>query len=188
LKSNYLIRNTPERELVYSPITATNFNIIVSDSVTGTAKQHDKAIELSLAAISEHPSPVAWYDLANRYARYKRDAVKAREALIEGEKSPVAAHVKPYRARCRGIIAYLEGDYPVARTELETALRSLEQPKWKPFRDGHLAIARAYLCCVLAKQGDIQEAEKNLNLAMKYLVATKEDELLAECRESIGNT
>lgn len=152
-----------------------------------TAKQYDKAIELTRTAISENPSPVAWYDLTNRYARYKRDAVKAREALTEAEKSPAVAHVKPYQARCRGIIAYLECDYPTAKTELETAVRLLEQVKWQPGRDGHLAIARAYLCCVLAKQGDIEGAKKNLNLAMEYLLATGEDELLAECRQLTGS-
>lgn len=152
----------------------------------GQAKQHDKAIELSLEALSENPNPIAWYDLANRYARYKHDAVKAREALTEAEKSPVAAHVKPYQARCRGIIAWLEGDFPTAEAELETAIHLLLQPKWLPFRDGHLAIARAYLCCALAKQGDMEGAKKNLNLAEKYLVATKEEELLAECRRLTG--
>lgn len=152
----------------------------------GMTKQHDKAIEFDLAAIAENPSPIAWYDLANRYGRYKRDPVKAREALTEAEKNPAVAHVKPYRARCRGVISYLEGDYPAARTEFETALHLLEQAKWQPGKDGHLAILRAYLCCVLAKQGDLPGAKKNLDLARNYLVATDEDELLAECRQLTG--
>lgn len=152
----------------------------------GSAKQYDKAIELDLAAISENPSPIAWYDLTNRYARYKRDAVKARGALTEAEKSPAPAHVKPYRARCRGIIAYLDGDYSTARTELETAIGLLEQNKGQQGRDGNLAIARAYLCCVFAKQGDMESAKKNLNLAREYLMATDEDELLAECARLTG--
>ena len=151
------------------------------------AKQHDKAIELCLASISENPNATAWYDLANRYARYKRDAVKAREALTEAEKGPALAHLKPYQARCRGIIANLEGDYSAAKRDLESAIHLLEQIKWRPGKDGHLAIARAYLCCVLATQGDMEMAKKNLNLARKYLVATDEDELLAECRRLTGS-
>jgi hypothetical protein len=75
----------------------------------------------------------------------------------------------------------LEGDYAAARTELESAINLLDQRKWLAFKDWHLAIARAYLCCVLAKLGDMESAKKNLNLAREYLTATHEDELLAEC-------
>jgi len=47
-------------------------------------------------------------------------------------------------------------------------------------------VARAYLCCVLTKQGDLAGAKKCLALAKEYLVATKEAELLAECRKLLG--
>ena len=42
-------------------------------SLYTTAKQYDKGIESSLVSIAEKPTPTAWADLANRYARYKRD-------------------------------------------------------------------------------------------------------------------
>jgi tetratricopeptide (TPR) repeat protein len=151
-----------------------------------TAKQYDKAIENNLAAIAENPNPTASLDLANRYARYKRDPVKARESLAEADKSPLTNVAKRFRTRCLGVIAYLEGDYVTAKTELESYISSLENIKYLPFKDGHLAIARAYLCCVLAKQGDLPAAKKNLDLAREYLIATDEDELLAECRRLIG--
>jgi len=153
-----------------------------------TAKQYDKAIESNLMAIAEKSNSTAWADLANRYARYKRDPVKAREAMAEADKSPMAEIAKPFRIRCLGIIAYLENDYTTAKRELETAIDLVEKVKWRPFKDGHLNIARAYLCCVLAKQGDLSAASNNLERAREYLVATKEDELLAECRQLIGET
>lgn len=146
------------------------------------AKQHDKAIEYNLASIAEKSTPTAWIDLANRYARYKRDPVKAREAMAEADKSPIPDVAKPFRTRCLGIIAYLEGDLDAAKRDLETAIDLVEQAKSRPFRDGHLSVGRAYLACVLAKQGDLPSAKKCFEQAKAYLLATDEDQLLAECR------
>jgi len=163
------------------------YKLLVAGLYT-TAKQHDKAIELNLMAIAEKSNSTAWADLANRYARYKRNPVKAREAMSKADKSPMAEIAKPFRIRCLGVIAYLENDYTTAKRELETAIDLVEKVKWRPGKDGHLSIARAYLCCVLAKQGDLSTAKNNFELAGEYLVATKEDELLAECRQLIGGS
>jgi len=155
-------------------------------SLYTTAKQYDKAIEFSLLSIAEKPMSTAWADLAYRYARYKRDPVKARQALAEADKNPMVDAAKPFRLRCLGVIAYLEGDYASARRDLETAIDLVEKAKARPYRDGHLAVARAYLCCTLAKMGDLAAAKKCLVLAKDYLVATDEIELIAECRKLIG--
>ncbi len=149
------------------------------------AKQYDQGIAFNRMALDENPNSTAWLDLANRYARYKYDPVKARDALAEAEKSPLPDLAKPYQIRCRGIIAYLEGDYETARRELETSIQLLDAAKKRPFRDGHLSVSRAYLCCVLAKQGDLPAAKACFDQAREYLVATKEDELIAECRQLI---
>lgn len=150
------------------------------------AKQYDKALEFNLKAIEENPSPTAWADLSYRYARCKRNPQKAREAMAEADKSPMPEIAKPFRIRCMGVIAYLEGDYAAAKRDLETAISLIENVKWRPFKDGHLCIARAYLCCVLAKQGDLAAAKRNLVMAKDYLMATEENELLAECRQATG--
>jgi tetratricopeptide (TPR) repeat protein len=151
------------------------------------AKQYDKAIEYNRMAIQDKPMASAWWDLAYRYARYKRDAVKAREAMTEAEKGPVTDSAKPFCTRCRGVIAYLEGDFATAKSELETTIDVIEKRKWFPFKGAGLSISRAYLCCVFAKQGDLPAAKRNFDLAREYLEATKEDELIAECRGLIGN-
>jgi tetratricopeptide (TPR) repeat protein len=151
-----------------------------------TGKQYDKAIELNLEAIQENPNSTAWADLSNRYARYKRNPQKAREAMAEADKSPMSETAKPFRLRCLGIIEYLEGDYVAAQQNLETAINLVEKVKWRPFKDGHLSIARAYLCCVMAKQGDLAAAKSNFTSAKDYLIATEENELLAECRQATG--
>ena len=146
----------------------------------------DKAIEYNLASIAAKPTSTAWADLANRYARYKSDAVKARSAMAEAEKSPLSDVAKPFCIRCQGIIAYLEGNYGAAKRDLQIAIELVEKAKGRPARTRHLSVARAYLCCVLAKQGDLAGATKCLALAKNYLVATKEDELLAQCRQLCG--
>ena len=83
-------------------------------------------------------------------------------------------------------MAYLEGDYVAAKRDLETAIELVEKAKGRPYRDGHLSVARAYLCCVLAKQGDLPAAKKCFAMAKEYLTATGEDELLAECHKLTG--
>lgn len=151
------------------------------------AKQYDQAIEYNRLAIQEKPMASAWWDLVYRYARYKRDPVKAREAMTEAEKGTVTDVAKPFCTRCRGVIAYLEGDYATAKTELETTIDIIEKRTWFPFKGAGLSISRAFLCCVLAKQGDLPAAKRNFDLARKYLEATKEHDLIAECRGLIGN-
>ena len=155
-------------------------------SLYAIAKDYNKSIEYRLQSIAEKPGSIAWLDLSYLYARRKSDPVKAREAMAEAEKSPMPDLAQPSRIRCLGIIAYLEGDFVTARSNLETSVELIEKAKSRPYRDGHLSIARAYLCCVLAKQGDLAGAKRCFALAKEYLVATKEDDLLAECRQLIG--
>lgn len=155
-------------------------------SIYITLKQYDKAIELNREVIAENNLPAAWADLAYRYAQYKRDPVKAREAMDEALKSPMIDVVKPHLHRCEGVIAYLNCDYARAQQELETAIQMVKKTKWYPYRDGHLAITHAYLCCVLAKQGNFSEANACLRQAKPYLIATDETELFEECRYLVG--
>jgi tetratricopeptide (TPR) repeat protein len=151
-----------------------------------TAKQHDKAVEFTLKSIRENPRPTIYIDLANRYARYQKNPSKAREALAEAEKSPLVDLALPFQHRCRGIVAFLEGDDSTARLELETSLRILQKAPNLPFRDGTISVTKAYLCRVLSRQGDQVAARKYLAEAKAYLVATGEDELLEACQRDTG--
>lgn len=154
-------------------------------SIYDLVKQHDKALEYTLLAIAEKPSPVLYLDLANRYARHKKDPFSARDALVEAEKSPLPDATIPSLHRFKGEVAYLEGNYPLAKEEIETAIRLMEATPHVPFRDGNINVAKAYLCCVLARLGDFKGAEKNYREAERYLRATNETELMAECRAEL---
>jgi len=152
-----------------------------------TAKQHDKALEYAWQSIREKPTPVLYLDLANRYARYKSDPVKARAALAEAEKSTLPDLAEPFHLRCRGISALLEEDYSTARRELEASLAIMQKTPNIPYRAGHISVTKAYLCRVLAKQGDQAGARKNFKEAEEYLVATGESELLEQCKKATGD-
>jgi tetratricopeptide (TPR) repeat protein len=151
------------------------------------ARQHDKALEYAWQSIREKPTPVLYLDLANRYLRYKSDPVKAREALAQAEKSTIPDLAKPFHLHCRGILALMKKDYPTARRELEASLEIMQKTPHLPFRDGHISVAKAYLCRVLAKQGNQVAARKNFVEAEEYLVATGETELLEQCKKATGS-
>jgi tetratricopeptide (TPR) repeat protein len=149
------------------------------------AGQHDTALEWTRESIREKPQNAMYLDLANRLLRYKRDAVGAREAIAEAEKFTMSETAKPFYLRCLGILAYLEGDYSTAKEKLELALDLVVKARRRPYRDGHMAITRAYLTCVSGRLRDFNAARKYLTQAKEYLVATNEADLLTECEHEI---
>ncbi|HXJ61008.1 MAG TPA: hypothetical protein VNU68_30550 [Verrucomicrobiae bacterium] len=151
-----------------------------------TAKQYDKGLELLSQAIQENQSSALYLDLANRMVRYHRDRIKAKEALARAESSTISEIAKPYHLRCRGLLAYAEGDFVAAKREFEASLQLMLKTPHQPFRDGHISIVRAYLCCVLAKLNDRPAAHKCFEQAKEYLTATSEDDLIAECQKVLG--
>ena len=156
--------------------------------IYNAAHRYDKSLECCLKCVEAKPTAVSYLDLANQMARYHKDTVKAREALNEADKFTLPEMAKPFRHRCLGIIAYWEGNLAEAKQELENAIRLMEATPNQPGRDGSISIAKAYLACVLARLGEATEAAINFEKAKAYLVATKENELLAECEKALGKT
>jgi tetratricopeptide (TPR) repeat protein len=156
--------------------------------IYNVANRHDKALECTRKSLEENPTPVLQLEMANQLARYHNDAAGARAALSEGEKATVPETLKPNIKRTHGIIAYLERDYASAKTELETSIKMMEATPHVPGRDGNIRVARGYLCCVLANLGSFDEARKQYEQAKEYLVATKENDLLAECEKALSNS
>lgn len=155
-------------------------------AIYGVVEDRVRSIECLSKAAAEKPTPVIHLDLANQFLRYRKDTIQARLALAEVAKSTLAEPAKPFHLRALGILALLEGDLPAARKNLEAALEIMERTAQQPSRDGHISVAKAYLCCVLAKLGDIEAAKRCLAQARPYLVATKETALLADCEKAIG--
>ena len=154
--------------------------------IYGAAQDRVSILRCFSKAATENPTPVIYLDLANQFLRYRKDVSNGRLALAEVEKGTLVEVAKPFHLRALGILALLEGDLPAAKKNLEAALEIMERTAEQHFRDGHISVAKAYLCCVLAKLGDIEAAKKCLAQARMYLVATKENELLAECEKAVG--
>jgi tetratricopeptide (TPR) repeat protein len=149
-------------------------------------KQRDKAMESRQKSIQKHATPETYLSVANHFLCYERDASNARIAMREAEKGTMTDTAKPFYLRCRGVLAYLEGDYAAAQRELEASLDIVEKARNRPYRDGYISVAKAYLCCALAKQGQVVRAREFLEEAKDYLVATGADQLLAEANESLA--
>jgi tetratricopeptide (TPR) repeat protein len=156
-------------------------------SIYGIAKDYDMSIEYMWKAIKENPTPTLYLDLASRLLRYKKDVTKAREVLSEVEKSTMVDIARPYYLLYKGIIAYIEGDYDFSRKQIAESLKIAERNRNYPFRDALINIIYSYLCCVLAKLGDLNTAKEYFAKAKKYLIATGESNLLEECKRAIGD-
>jgi hypothetical protein len=115
-----------------------------------------------------------------------RDPAGAREALTMAGTGPTTEIGRLARFGCLGLVEYLEGDDNGARRDLEAALKLAEEIPRLPYRDGAKSLSRAYLCRVLARQGDFAGARKHYAAAEKYLRATGETGLMAECQARLA--
>jgi hypothetical protein len=149
------------------------------------ARQNDKAIELVRKAIEMRPGPELYIDLAGRLARFARDPAGAREALNRAGSAPLTDTGELFRRRCLGMVEYLEGDDSGAARELEAVLQLAAGMPRLVFRDGITNTTRAYLCCALARQGEVRAARKQFAAAKRYLKATGATELIAECKSRL---
>ncbi|HVU09104.1 MAG TPA: hypothetical protein VHG89_11230 [Verrucomicrobiae bacterium] len=147
------------------------------------AKKHTEAIELNRqAAELKIDDPIILIDLATRIIRRQKDAVQAKLILDRAEKQTMRELVKPHVPFCRGIIAYYENDFPLAQSKLQEALVGFRPFMRHPLMEGFVLRAKAYLCCVEGALRNFVEAKRLLRETQEYLKATKEDELMTECK------
>ena len=150
------------------------------------AGEHDKSLEYAWSALEEKRQPIICLDLAYRLLHYKKDTIQAHKLLAEVDKSVLVDYAESFYLQSLGMLSYLEGDYTSAKSNLEKSLEIIDQFKYLPFRDGIINTLKGYLCCVLAKRGDLAQARKYFMQSKKYLVAAKETVLLEECKRAIG--
>jgi hypothetical protein len=149
-------------------------------------QQYDAGFEYTLQAAQESPSTMIYLDVMNYYLRRKRNATAARAALAKVDAESIPQAGRFFIHRCHGILAYIEGNYAAARQELEKSLAMVESQKALPFRDGSLAILKAYLACVCGRQGEMERARKYFAAAEPYLIATEEKDFICECKMILG--
>jgi tetratricopeptide (TPR) repeat protein len=164
------------------------YKTLVAD-IYDTAKQHDKALELVKLSLEEKKTPSVYIGLATRLLRCKKGPEEVKAALAEAEKGTLIEDIeKPIVLTCHGVIANLEKDYSAAKKHFQAALEIMERTRHMPHRDGHINRTKARLSCVVAKEGDLVAARKLFSEANEYLVATKETELIEECKQALGES
>jgi hypothetical protein len=150
-----------------------------------TAGRFDESIEWTRRSLAEKATSTMYVDLAHQLLLRKADVCAARAALAEADQGPIVDLAQPFLHRCRGMMAYLEGDLPTARAELLAGLALLEANPDQPFVDGATALTKAYLCRVFAKQGETTAARQMLADARPYIEAAEESEILEDCERVV---
>jgi tetratricopeptide (TPR) repeat protein len=150
------------------------------------SKQYDRGFEFARQAAEESPTSLVYLDVANYYLRRNRNNTAARAAMAKVDDDAIPQPARYFLPRCRGILAFNEGNYEVARQELEESIKMVEAQKNLPFRDGSLSILKAYLASALGQQGNMAKAINYFSEAEPYLIATEETELLDQCRAIVG--
>jgi hypothetical protein len=151
------------------------------------AQQHDQALICTRNSLELDPRNTIYLDLAWRLLHRKKDTSSARAALAKVDATTLIDIAQPFVKRTWGMLAFLEGDDLTAQRELETALTLWERSnaRWV-FRESNIALTKGYLCCVLARQGELARAKKHFADARNYLTAVRETDLLNRASALLG--
>lgn len=156
-------------------------------SIYEIAKLFDKAIDLSREAAALKPDdPVLLIDFAYRLTRYQLDTANAKAILDQAEKQVVIEMAKPHILLCRGIIALIEKDFAKALLNLQKALEGFRPFSQHVMLEGNVLITKAYLSCAEGALGNKAAAARLFHEVRSYLEATRQDDLLTECKRSAG--
>ncbi len=96
---------------------------------------------------------VEWIDYGTFLARHERDLSGAKAALAEAEKFEMSQLAKAGFARCSGMIALAERDYPRAHGDLRNAVAGLTQHASTPIGEFLTSETKAYLAIACARLG-----------------------------------
>lgn len=138
------------------------------------------------ASVAEKPGTVGYLELATRLVRHHHDPAAARQALAGVSKTTMTANEQTFYLRCRGMIAWREGQAGPARRDFEAALAMMLKSPHEFYRYGGICVTKGWLACVLAHQGERAAAEQHFTAARKYLAATGETELMEEYAKLTG--
>jgi len=148
-----------------------------------SAQKFEEGLALRRQAAAEKPdTATVWIDVAYAAVRRLNHIPEAKEALARAEKLEMVGLGKPYVHFLRGIIAWRERNPSEAKGLLEKALVGFQPHAHHALMEGLLLLTKAYLCSVRGQLGDSAEAKRLFGEVEEFLVANKEDELLAACR------
>ncbi|HAL45599.1 MAG: hypothetical protein A2Y12_13735 [Planctomycetes bacterium GWF2_42_9] len=149
-------------------------------------KDYDKAIECGWEALKDKQTPIIYMELVIRLLKYRKETVKSKELFSKVDPNLLPSIIQPFYHGTRGILAYMENDYALAKSKLELSLGMMVKARHQVFMDANICIAKAFLSCVYAKLGDINKAKHFFLEAEKYLIAADETLLINECTQALG--
>lgn len=154
--------------------------------VYDAARDFDKALELSQQAVAEGPpSGSLNLSLAERLILRKRDVVKAKAALARAESLDLPQLAQPFVPLCKGMIEFECGNNELASQLLEEALGKLQRLSHHSMIGSAIRLAKTYLCLACAARGDRKAGERYFAEVRDYLIATREQEVLQRCEQSL---
>jgi hypothetical protein len=147
------------------------------------AKKYEEAHECRKKSAEEMPdNSGVWVDVAYGAVRGLNRPAEAREALARAEALEITGIGKAYLPFLRGVICWREKKFEEAKKQLNEALKSFTPLAHHDLVQGLILLTRSYLCVVHTEMGDKATAKKLFGKVEKFLVANREDELLAICR------
>jgi tetratricopeptide (TPR) repeat protein len=147
------------------------------------ARQFEKGVEARREAAAAKPdTSMVWIDLAYGCVRRLNRTAEAREALARAEQLEISGLGKTYLPFLRGIIAWREHRPEEARPLLEQAVAGFQPLAHNPLAEGLILSSKAFLCATYASLGDTAKSTALLGEVEPFLIAHKEDDLLAACR------
>lgn len=151
------------------------------------ARQFEQAQELRDAAVAENPeSGTLWIDHASALVRRLNRPAEARASLARAIEKEVPEIGLPYLDFVRGLIAWREGDPAGALASLEKASQGMQPHKHHDLMEGIILLIDAYRALMHGLLGQKAKAGKLFNHTEAFLIAHREDELLAGCRAALG--
>ena len=94
----------------------------------------------------------------------------------------VSGFGKPYLVFLRGIILWREHKAEEAKDLLEKALVAFRSLSHNPLAEGLVLSTKAFLCAANADLGNTAKAKALFSEVESFLIAHRENELLAACR------
>jgi tetratricopeptide (TPR) repeat protein len=146
-------------------------------------RQYEQGLELRLAAAAEKPDMAStWIGVASSLALRLNRPQEASDALARAEALQMNPQAKSSVRMLRGVILWRLGNPAEAKKLLEQAVSEFQARPEKEVLERTVLRARAYLCAIDRQLGNLDESRKLLRQVEPYLVAHREDELLAACR------
>jgi tetratricopeptide (TPR) repeat protein len=150
------------------------------------ARRYEDAFTSYRAALAGDPKFV--WDTAIALLRYGGDVAEARALLGSRDGQTVTQLEQVARDYSRALLAIIDQRFAEALTLLDTSRGLTEQvmSTVPAIRGSYQSFIDAYRAIALAGSGDRVGAERLLGSALPFLLATREDALVAQCREAIA--